>query len=95
MSPLTIVFSIVSGIILSRGTCNMRSHWRDEQRPARALLGPLGDSEHTTRFSRLQDYIRTGAEGLQNEDAFKPEVFGSSLPIDDCSVSLSHFIHLP
>ena len=51
------------------------------------MLGLFNDTEHTMTFSRLQDYVRTGADkaeilvSLQNEDeaAYKPEVFGTSV----------------
>ena len=50
-------------------------------------MGLFEDTEHTMTFSRLQDYVRTGADraeilvSLQNEGeaAYKSEVFGSSV----------------
>ena len=51
------------------------------------VLGLLGESKHTKRYSRLQNFVREGSSKaeirvtLQNigSEAFKPEVYGDSI----------------
>jgi chromosome segregation ATPase len=58
------------------------------------VLGLLGDSKHTKRYSRLQNFVREGSSKaeirvtLQNTgpEAFRPEVYGSS-------ITFQRFIH--
>ena len=58
------------------------------------MLGLLGDSKHTKRYSRLQNFVREGSSKaeirvtLQNTgpEAFRPEVYGSS-------ITFQRFIH--
>ena len=51
------------------------------------VLGLLADSKHTNRYTKLQDFIQRGTDKAkiiitlknQGEDAYKPEVYGSSI----------------
>ena len=51
------------------------------------MLGLLADSKHTKRYSKLQDFIQRGADKAkitvtlknEGEDAYKPEVYGTSI----------------
>ena len=55
----------------------------------RILLGLLADSKHTDRYTKLQDFIQRGTDKAkiiitlknQGEDAYKPEVCGTSILI--------------